>query len=83
MLDFLEWASIVSHLLFTVKMNIVIQTWLSMKKEKYEMHDFLAEVIEKYEHLEDAILEKMMKQAEKDETVNQEQLFASLEKLWG
>lgn len=45
------------------------------------MHDFLAEVIEKYEHLEDAILEKMMKQAEKDETINQEQLFASLEKL--
>ena len=64
-------------------MNIVVETGLDMKKNNYEMHDFLAEVIEKYEHLEDTILEKMMRQAEKDETINQEQLFASLEKLWG
>lgn len=62
-------------------MNIVVETKMNLKDQHYEMSDFLAEVIEKYDALEDAMMTKRIQQAEKDEQLSQDVFFASLDKV--
>ena len=56
-------------------MYISVQTPFDLKKQKYNIWEFLDEILEKYENIEDMFFVKMMKEWEQTKDVNLKKFY--------